>query len=235
MDFYMTEDCPSIIPLVTFAVETLRISQINTHFFSPPTHPHIKQHNYYVSIRQTENPNLWLSLPTSLLFHCVCSVLEYQKQCLKEERRTDLELRRNRLRTFLQEQTNRLEAELRDMVSNMATRKGRHQQKLQERNLARRDRTGKVGHFPVTCSQVLAAECLEAQFLLLNFVPLLTSLASAGRARGIWRGRRWSTAGAAAWQGTGKMTSSQLATPPPPQPPPRRRSRVEDVEWTSST
>lgn len=68
----------------------------------------------------------------------------YHKQRLKEEKAASLEQRRNRLRAMLQEEQDRLEAELRQLVPNRCTLASQLVQKTEELRTAREERRKKV-------------------------------------------------------------------------------------------
>lgn len=74
----------------------------------------------------------------------------YHSQHVKEEHRANLERRRNRLRTLLQEERNRLEVELREVVPDRNMLTGQLRQKREELRTAREERRKKVGYFPLT-------------------------------------------------------------------------------------
>lgn len=74
----------------------------------------------------------------------------YRKQYLKEEQEAHLEQRRNGLRTLLQEENNRLEAELKQLVPDRNTLRGQLLQKREQLRTAREERRKKVGGFSVT-------------------------------------------------------------------------------------
>lgn len=74
----------------------------------------------------------------------------YRKQYLKEEQEANLEQRRNMLRTLLQEEKNRLEAELKQLVPDRSTLRGQLLQKREELRTAREERRKKVGGFSLT-------------------------------------------------------------------------------------
>lgn len=69
----------------------------------------------------------------------------YHGQHLKEEQEANLGQRRDRLRTLLQEERNRLEAELRQLVPDRNTLRGQLLQKREELRTAREERRKKVG------------------------------------------------------------------------------------------
>lgn len=69
----------------------------------------------------------------------------YHGQHLKEEQEANLEQRRNRLRILLQEERNRLEAELRQLVPDRNTLRGQLLQRREELRTAREERRKKVG------------------------------------------------------------------------------------------
>lgn len=74
----------------------------------------------------------------------------YRKQYLKEEQEANLEQRRNGLRTLLQEENNRLEAELKQLVPDRNTLRGQLLQKREELRTAREERRKKVGCVSLT-------------------------------------------------------------------------------------
>lgn len=74
----------------------------------------------------------------------------YRKQYLKEEQPANLEQRRNGLRTLLQEEKTRLEAELKQLVPDRNTLRGQLLQKREELRTAQEQRRKKVGAFSLT-------------------------------------------------------------------------------------
>ncbi|KAM7391905.1 hypothetical protein PAMP_022552 [Pampus punctatissimus] len=72
------------------------------------------------------------------------SMSAYYRQRLKEEKRVNLEQRRNRLRLMLEEEQNRLEAELREMVPDRSTLASQLLQKTEELRSAREEKRKKV-------------------------------------------------------------------------------------------
>uniref|UniRef100_A0A3B4ZCX7 Trichoplein keratin filament-binding protein n=1 Tax=Seriola lalandi dorsalis TaxID=1841481 RepID=A0A3B4ZCX7_SERLL len=72
------------------------------------------------------------------------SMSAYHKQTLKEEKKASLEQRRNRLRAMLQEEQDRLEAELREVVPDRSTLASHLVQKTEELRTAREERRRKV-------------------------------------------------------------------------------------------
>lgn len=72
----------------------------------------------------------------------------YHSQHVKEEHRASLEQRRNRLKTLLQEERDRLEVELREVVPDRNTLTGQLRQKREELRAAREERRKKVGYLP---------------------------------------------------------------------------------------
>lgn len=68
----------------------------------------------------------------------------YHKQQLKEEKAASLEQRRNQLRAMLQEEQDRLEAELREVVADRSTLASQLVQKTEELRTAREERRKKV-------------------------------------------------------------------------------------------
>lgn len=78
----------------------------------------------------------------------------YHSQHVKEEHRAKLEQRRNRLRTLLQEEKNRLEVELREVVPDRSTLVGQLRQRREEFRAAREDRRRKVGYFYPTAADL---------------------------------------------------------------------------------
>lgn len=68
----------------------------------------------------------------------------YHSQHVKEEHRANLEQRRNRLRTLLQEERNRLEMELRELVPDRNTLLGQLRKKREELQTAKEERRKKV-------------------------------------------------------------------------------------------
>ncbi|XP_010768943.1 trichoplein keratin filament-binding protein [Notothenia coriiceps] len=68
----------------------------------------------------------------------------YHRQRLKEEKMASLEQRRNRLRTMLQEERERLEAELRGVVPDRSSAAGQLVQKAEELRTAREERRKKL-------------------------------------------------------------------------------------------
>lgn len=68
----------------------------------------------------------------------------YHSQHVKEEHRANLEQRRNRLRTLLQEERNRLEMELRELVPDRNTLLGQLRKKREELRTAKEERRKKV-------------------------------------------------------------------------------------------
>lgn len=69
----------------------------------------------------------------------------YHAQHVKEELRAGLEQRRNRLSTLLQEERNRLEVELRELVPDRNTLTAQLRQKREQLRTAREGRRKKVG------------------------------------------------------------------------------------------
>ncbi len=78
-------------------------------------------------------------------FHCFVSMSAYHKQRLEEEKKASLERRRNRLRAMLQEEQERLEAELREVVPDRSTLASQLVQKTEELRAVREERRKKVG------------------------------------------------------------------------------------------
>ncbi|XP_026178582.1 trichoplein keratin filament-binding protein [Mastacembelus armatus] len=72
------------------------------------------------------------------------SMSAYHKQRLEEERKASLEQRRNRLRAMLQEEQDRLEAELREMVPDRSTLASQLVQKTEDLRTAREERRKKL-------------------------------------------------------------------------------------------
>lgn len=68
----------------------------------------------------------------------------YHNQRLKEEKKANLEQRRDRLRAMLQEERDQLEAELRALVPDRSTQTSRLVQKTEELRKAREERKKKV-------------------------------------------------------------------------------------------
>lgn len=68
----------------------------------------------------------------------------YHKQRLKEEKEASLEQRRNRLKAMLQEEQDRLEAELRGVVPDSSTLASQLVEKTDELRTAREERRKKV-------------------------------------------------------------------------------------------
>lgn len=68
----------------------------------------------------------------------------YHKQRQKEEKRANLEQRRNRLRAMLEEEQKQLEAELREVVPDRSTLTNQLVQKTEELRTAREERRKKV-------------------------------------------------------------------------------------------
>lgn len=68
----------------------------------------------------------------------------YHNQRLQEEKKANLEQRRDRLRAMLQGERDQLEAELRALVPDRNTLKSRLVQKTEELRTAREDRKKKV-------------------------------------------------------------------------------------------
>lgn len=81
----------------------------------------------------------------------------HRKQYLKEEQKANLEQRRNELRTLLQEEKNRLEAELKQLVPDRNTLRGQLLRKREELRTAREERRKKVGCFSLTCKKQRSA------------------------------------------------------------------------------
>ena len=75
------------------------------------------------------------------------SMSAYHRQRLQEEHIASLEQRRNRLRTMLQEERERLEAELRGVVPDRSSAAGQLVQKTEELRTAREERRKKVVAF----------------------------------------------------------------------------------------
>lgn len=69
----------------------------------------------------------------------------YHGQHVEEELRASLEQRRNRLSTLLQEERNRLEVELRELVPDRNTLTAQLRQKREQLRTAREGRRKKVG------------------------------------------------------------------------------------------
>lgn len=76
--------------------------------------------------------------------HCFVSMSAFHEQRLKEEKKASLEQRRNRLRAMLQEEQDRLEAELREVVPDRSTLSSQLVQKTEELRTAREERRKKV-------------------------------------------------------------------------------------------
>lgn len=72
----------------------------------------------------------------------------YHSQHVKEEHRANLEQRRNRLKTLLQEERDRLEVELGEVVPDRNTLTDQLRQKREELRTAREERRKKVGYVP---------------------------------------------------------------------------------------
>ncbi|KAF6729693.1 Trichoplein keratin filament-binding protein [Oryzias melastigma] len=72
------------------------------------------------------------------------SMSAYHNQRLKEEKKANLEQRRDRLRAMLQEERDQLEAELRALVPDRSTQTSRLVQKTEELRKAREERKKKV-------------------------------------------------------------------------------------------
>lgn len=87
-----------------------------------------------------------LNPPLVSFFMVSLSISEYQKQCLKQERKANLEHRRNHIQTLLQEEVNQVEAELRGLECDRKTWKGRQHQKKGEHSTERQEWRGKVGY-----------------------------------------------------------------------------------------
>lgn len=68
----------------------------------------------------------------------------YHKQRLEEEKKASLEQRRNRLRAMLQEEQDRLEVELREVVPDRSTLASQLVQKTDELRKAREERRKNV-------------------------------------------------------------------------------------------
>lgn len=64
-----------------------------------------------------------------------------------------MEQRRNRLRAMLQEEKDRLEAELRELVPDRSTLANQLVQKTEELRTAREERRKKVGYFPFSTTK----------------------------------------------------------------------------------
>lgn len=87
-------------------------------------------------------------MKTTRLFVTVFfSMSAYHRQRLKEEKKASLEQRRSRLRAMLQEEQDRLEAELREVVPDRSTLASQLVQKTEELRTAREERRKKVGDF----------------------------------------------------------------------------------------
>lgn len=81
---------------------------------------------------------------TQTFFHCFASMSAYHEQRLREEKKADLEQRRNRLRAMLQDEQDRLEAELRELVPDRSTSASQLGRKTEELRTAREERRRKV-------------------------------------------------------------------------------------------
>ncbi|XP_029683966.1 trichoplein keratin filament-binding protein-like [Takifugu rubripes] len=86
-----------------------------------------------------ERHDVWTSR-----FYFYRSISQYHKQRLKEERKCNLERRKNQIQTFLQEEMNQLEAELRELDHDRKTQRGRHRQKKGEHSTERQESREKV-------------------------------------------------------------------------------------------
>lgn len=87
----------------------------------------------------------------------------YHFQHVKEEHRAHLEQRRNRLRTLLLEERNRLEMELRELVPDRKTLLGQLRKKREDLRTAKEERRKKVkrdvyAFKRLTCFQLMTAE-----------------------------------------------------------------------------
>uniref|UniRef100_A0A3P9H3P5 Trichoplein keratin filament-binding protein n=1 Tax=Oryzias latipes TaxID=8090 RepID=A0A3P9H3P5_ORYLA len=97
------------------------------------------------------------------------SMSAYHNQRLKEEKKANLEQRRDRLRAMLQAERDQLEAELRALVPDRSTLKSRLVQKTEELRTAREDRKKKVMlfHYWMSLVDVLPyLLCLQAESAL---------------------------------------------------------------------
>lgn len=87
---------------------------------------------------------------------------------MKEEKKASLEQRRNRLRAMLQEEQDRLEAELGELVPDRSTVASQLVQKTDELRTAREERRKKVGYFSVStasrCSTVSSQHLFPLSF-----------------------------------------------------------------------
>lgn len=76
------------------------------------------------------------------------SMAAFHSQHVKKEHVANLEQRRKRLRSLLQEERNRLEVELRELVPDRNALAAQLRQRREELRTAREERRKKVGHFP---------------------------------------------------------------------------------------
>lgn len=85
---------------------------------------------------------------------------------MKEEKKASLEQRRNRLRAMLQEEQDRLEAELGELVPDRSTVASQLVQKTDELRTAREERRKKVGYFSVSTASRCSTVSLQHLFPL---------------------------------------------------------------------
>lgn len=106
----------------------------------------------------------------------------YHRQRLKEEKKASLEQRRSRLRAMLQEEQDRLEAELRELVPDRSTLASQLVHKTEELRTAREERRKKVGYFIhfIFYKTMLYPQFIPCIVSLFFFLPLACTRAAEG-------------------------------------------------------